>query len=49
MEPELSKMDVLLNTRNPEVLQRGCLSEKSYFGAYCTPGLAQHCSVNNVL
>lgn len=22
MEPELSKMDVLLNTRNPEVLQR---------------------------
>lgn len=40
METELSKMDVLLNTRNPEVLQRGCSSEKSYFGAYCTPGLA---------
>lgn len=37
MEPELSKMDVLLNTKNPEVLQRGCSSEKSYFGAYCTP------------
>lgn len=40
MEPELSKVDVLLNTSNPEVLQRGCSSEKSYFGAYCTPDVA---------
>lgn len=39
MEPELSKMDVLLKARNPEVLQRGCSTEKSYFGAYCTPDL----------